>query len=83
MTGVPRYFFMEENKLVMLNQQIDELCISDDCKLYFKRQGFASLQEVVAKGWAGLRAMENFDYIKFNELIRFLRSQNLLSLMDT
>lgn len=83
MTGVPRYFFMEENKLKILCQSIDEIKVSDDCKVYLKQQGFSNLQEVIAKKWNGLREMDGFDYRKFNELIKFLQSQNLLSLMES
>lgn len=66
----------------ILNQQIDDLSLNDECKLYLKQQGFSNLQEIVAKGWAGLRALDNFDYIQFNVLIRFLKSHNLLSSLE-
>ncbi|MEZ2338327.1 hypothetical protein AB6735_21955 [Mucilaginibacter sp. RCC_168] len=73
---------MEEIKLEILTLPIDEIALSDDCKLYLKQQGFSNLQEVIAKKWNGLREMDGFDYRKFNELIKFLQSQNLLSLME-
>ena len=83
MTGVPRYFFMEENTKPILEQPIDAITISDGCKLYLKQQGFNNIKEVIDKGWAGLMGMKEFDYIKFNELIRFLDTQNLLTLMES
>ncbi|RYG12322.1 MAG: hypothetical protein EOO07_19235 [Chitinophagaceae bacterium] len=66
----------------ILNQPIDEINVSNDCRSYLKKQGFSNLQEVIAKKWNGLREMDGFDYRKFNELIKFLQSQNLLSLME-
>jgi len=74
---------MEENTKQIIEQPINAIAISDDCKLYLKQQGFNILKEVIAKGWVGLRGMKEFDYIKFNELIRFLDTQNLLALMES
>jgi len=73
---------MEENKKPILEQPIDAIVISDGCRLYLKQQGFHNLKEVIDKGWVGLRGMKEFDYIKFNELIRFLDTKNLLILME-
>jgi len=74
---------MEENTKQIIEQPINAIAISDDCKLYLKQQGFNILKEVIDKGWVGLRGMKEFDYIKFNELIRFLDTQNLLALMES
>jgi len=82
MTGVPRYFFMEKNNVQILEQPIEAIAVSDSCKLYLKGQGFNNLKEVISQGWDGLRKMENFDYIRFNEIIRFLDTKNLLPLME-
>ena len=66
----------------ILEQPIEAIELSNDCRLYLKGQGFCNLKEVIAKGWGGLRKMDDFDYLKFNELIRFLDSKNLLALLE-
>ncbi len=73
---------MEENEVQILEQPIDAIEVSNDCRMYLKGQGFNNLKEVIAKGWGGLRKMDGFDYLKFNEIIRFLDSKNLLALME-
>jgi hypothetical protein len=82
MTGVPRYFFMENSKLEILEQPVSDLNLSAGCKTYLKNNGIGKLREVICKGWKGMRQTDGFDYVLFNEVIRFLDDAGLVHLME-
>lgn len=40
------------------------------------------LQDVVDIGWQGLREKQGFDYIHFNEVVRFLTDNGIVHSME-
>jgi DNA-directed RNA polymerase alpha subunit len=73
---------MEKQKVKILEQPIEQLNLSQESKAYLKNSGFNNLKEVIETGWQGLRELKDFDYLRFNELVRFLDSCNLIHLLD-
>jgi len=75
---------MEENLHIneLLQLPIDQLDLTPGCIAYSTELGFKTLEEVPAKGWGYLQAMEGFNYIWFNEIVRFLGKHNLLNLLE-
>ncbi len=66
----------------LLHSPIDELDLSSGCKSELQYLGFNNLNEVVSKGWQGLREMKGFSYSWFNELIRFLDTHQLTYVLE-
>lgn len=73
---------MEPDKVKILEQPVEQLSLSQGCICYLKNIGFRNLGEVTAMGWQGLRELEDFDYLCFNELVRFLDQYNMVHLME-
>lgn len=66
-----------------LDVPIDELAVSDEFKRLSKKLGFTSLRQTTDLGWGKLLQMKNFDYGWFNELVRLLKSEGLLTMLET
>lgn len=63
-------FFMEQEKVNTLEQPIEQLDLSPESLAYLKHSGLNTLNDVIEKGWKGLRELKDFDYLTFNELVR-------------
>ena len=61
---------------------IEQLNLSPDCINYSKELGFSNLQEITSKGWGELQSMKGFNYIWFNEIVKFLDSIQMLHLLE-
>ena len=61
---------------------IEQLDLSVECIEYSKFLGFRNLAELTGKGWGFLQSMEGFNYIWFNEIVRFLGAKGLLNLLE-
>lgn len=66
-----------------LDAPIDELSVSDEFKQISKKLGFTSLRQTTDLGWGKLLRMKDFDYGWFNELVRLLKSEGLLAMLET
>lgn len=73
---------MGNSKLEILEQPVVDLNLSAGCKKYLKNDGIDKLIEVTNKGWKGMRETDGFDYVLFNEVIRFLDAAGLVHLME-
>jgi len=73
---------MDKSKLEILEQPLSDLNLSPGCKTYLKNNGICRLTEVTCKGWKGMRETDGFDYVLFNEVIRFLDEAGLVYLME-
>lgn len=75
-------FFMENSKLEILDRPISDLDLSAGCKAYLENNGIDELRDVIGKGWKGMRETDAFNYIHFNELVRFLDEADLVHLLQ-
>jgi hypothetical protein len=73
---------MDNSKLEILDRPVSDLNLSADCKTYLKNNGIDKLVDVTNKGWKGMRETDGFDYVLFNEVIRFLDGAGLVHLME-
>ncbi len=73
---------MGNSKLEILEQPVADLNLSAGCKKYLKNNGIGKLSEVTDKGWKGMRETDGFDYVLFNEVVRFLNAAGLVHLME-
>jgi len=73
---------MQHEKAKILEQPVEQLGLSQGCIYYLKNTGFSNLSEVTAAGWQGLRESADFDYLYFNELVRFLDQYHMVHLME-
>jgi hypothetical protein len=75
---------MKENLHIneLLRLPIDQLDLTPACIAYSMELGFKTLEEAAEKGWGYLQAMEGFNYIWFNEIVRFLGRYDLLNLLE-
>jgi len=73
---------MKTEKENILLIPIEHLNLSEECKTNLKGLGIGKLQDVITKGWQQLREMKDFNYIRFNEVIRFLDANGLVYLLE-
>jgi len=73
---------MESAKNDILIIPIEKLKLSSGCIANMKDLEICSLQDFINKGWQRILEMENFDYIKFNEVIRYLNGNGLVYLLE-
>jgi len=69
---------MEELLLIPVNQ----LELSNDCIENLQSMHISNLHDLIKKGWQGLREMDGFDYIRFNEVVRLLTKHDLIHLLE-
>lgn len=69
---------MEELLLIPVNQ----LELSNDCIENLQSMHISNLYDLIKKGWQGLREMDQFDYIRFNEVVRLLTKHDLIHLLE-
>ena len=74
---------METAKDKILQTPIEQLDLNGDCKANLKRLGISTLQEFINRGWQWLRQQDDFDYVRFNMVIKFLDEKGLLYLLET
>lgn len=66
----------------VLIQPISDLKLSTECQIYLERLGIRTLCDFICKGWNYYRDEERSDPRCFNEVVSFLREQDLLHLME-
>lgn len=73
---------MENIETAILECPIDQLELSKESRIYLRSLNFNRLQELIDFGWEELRKQENFNYVRFNEIISLLRKNDLLYLLE-
>jgi len=76
------YTFPGIIKPIILDRPIENLGFSGGLEQYLRLREILSLEAIVKKSWREWRALSGFDYILFNELVRFLDSENLVHFLD-
>jgi hypothetical protein len=66
----------------MLLTPVEKLELSKDCIDNLQSMHIINLQDLIKKGWQGLMDMEQFDYILFNEVVRFLTRHGIVHLLE-
>jgi DNA-directed RNA polymerase alpha subunit len=73
---------MENVKEKLLNTPIDQLDLSQDCIANLRKMQVRKLQDIIDKGWHGLRESQAFNYISFNEVVKLLADNGIVHLME-
>lgn len=73
---------MKDGREKILFIPIEQLNLSQNCIINLKNMQIGKLQDVVDIGWQGLREKQGFDYIYFNEVVRFLTDNGIVHLME-
>jgi hypothetical protein len=75
-------FFMKTEISDFLQLPFEQMELSPECILNLKTMGLNNLKDAAALGWQGLRDLYGFNYIYFNELVRFLESRQLTYILQ-
>ena len=62
---------------------IEQLPVSEHFKEKSVEMGFSTLRDITDIGWGKLLKRDKFCYSWFNELVRLLKVQGLLGLLET
>lgn len=73
---------MENVKEKLLITPIEQLDLSQDCIANLRKMQVRKLQDIIDKGWQGLRDSQGFDYISFNEAVKLLADNGIVHLME-
>jgi len=68
------------NKLLLL--KLEDLELSEGCKVYFKGEGICTLTNFIDAGWAEQKRKDHFNVRFFNEVVQLLEKNKLLYLME-
>lgn len=67
----------------ILDTPIAKLALTEDFKKKSAELGFITIRQMTDKGWGELLIMDGFCYTWFNELVRFLKSHDLLHYLES
>jgi len=56
--------------------------LSEECIVFLKAMKINRLQDLIDIGWTQFKSEKDFDYISFNEIVSYLRKNDLLYLME-
>lgn len=65
------------------DRAIDQLPVSDHFKNKSVELGFSTIRNITDLGWGKVMKIDGFCYSWFNELVKLLKNQGLLELLET